>query len=253
MASAADFGIDTTWTWSRGPVSLDGDALVYDVGAARAYVAAADDQVLWDIVRIEEADDALRIARKYGSLRPLGSDRREAIDEWMLESAVLYGTIHLQADLSPARLSDPGGLAALRARWGETTADGSAPKNDRLLLFETTSAIVEALNRGLAETQVRVVANDGDLRIVHAPTSLLGLAYLQLARLVAADDMIRRCLECGRVFPVQDRRQRYCSERHASRARLRRFRQGRRDGEVDAGETNGVETEHDAMSVTDAD
>ena len=32
-----------------------------------------------------------------------------------------------------------------------------------------------------------------------------------------------RCLECGGTFVVHDRRQRYCSERHASRARYRRF------------------------------
>jgi len=228
MAYEGSLEIDAAWTWERCPVAIDGDALHFEVEAAKPYVAGSEDGLLWDLVRVADEEEALRFARRYGPLRPLAADAREPLDTWLLEAGLLHGTLHLHADVSPARLSDPGGIAALRARWEDTMPDVPAPRSDKALLFETTGAVVEALNRGLEESCVRVDASGGGLRVVHVPTSLIGLVYLQLARLVAAEDMLRRCLECGRVFPVQDKRQRYCSERHASRARLRRFREGKR-------------------------
>lgn len=237
MSGGDNLRIDPSWTWTRGPVQLEPDFLVFEPQAAKPYVAAAEDRLLWRLLAIVDDEEALGFARRFGPLRPLGEDGRESLAEWRMEAGLLHGTLHLQADLSPARLADPGGIAALRARWEDAMPGLPAPRSDRALLFETTGAIVEALNRGLAATTVRVDSTGGEMRVVHVPTSLLGLAYLQLARLIADDDMVRRCLECGRVFPVQDRRQRYCSERHASRARLRRFRESRRGSHFDTSET----------------
>jgi hypothetical protein len=229
MASQLDLLIDPAWTWTRCPVSVDGGLLVFDPEAGKPYVAAAEPSVLWELVGIVEPEDVLRVARRLGPLRPLADNANESVEAWMLETGLLHGTLHLQADISPARLADPGGLAALRARWEDAMPNATAPRSDRALLFETQGAIVEALNRGLVDTTIRVDQTGGELHVVHVPSSLLGLAYLQLARLIAAEDMVRRCLECGRVFPVHDRRQRYCSDRHAGRARLRRFREARRE------------------------
>jgi hypothetical protein len=236
MATTEDIRIDPTWTWVRGPVQAVDDTLVFDPEGMKPYVAADEDRLLWSLIDVVDDEQALRFARRYGPLRGLRGDGRESLEEWQLEAGLLHGTLHLQADISPARLADPGGIAALRARWEDAMPGVPAPRSDRALLFETTGAIVEALNRGLTATTVRVDPTGGEMHVVHVPNSLLGLAYLQLARLIAAEDMVRRCLECGRVFPVHDRRQRYCSERHASRARLRRFREGRRTSDYDTAE-----------------
>lgn len=223
-------GIDSTWTWRRGPVRLDGDALRFDTAALEPYAAGEETRLLWALADVRDDAQALAFARRFGPLRAPGPGGREALADWHLEVGLLHGALHLQADISPTRLADPGGAAALRARWQDAMPDARVPRSDRALVFEAAGAVVEALDRGLAETTVRVDPTGGTMRVVLVPRSLIGLAYLQLARLVTADDRVRRCLECGRVFPVQDRRQRFCSERHASRARLRRFREARRQG-----------------------
>ena len=90
---------------------------------------------------------------------------------------------------------------------------------------ELVHAVIAAVNRGLAGSELHVFLNRAS-RVIFSPHArdLLGFIYFALAEVVVDEPPLARCVECGVPFIVHDRRQRYCSARHASRARYRRFR-----------------------------
>lgn len=224
MATLLRDGVIPPGHWLRGDVRVDRDELVLDEETLTLYRPARETDLVWEFAAIETDDDALAFASRYGLLRRTPPQvLREPLFSWHAEVGLVRGTLGLYADLV-AGLGGADGMAELRLRWAETSSEDAAPPGDEAILREIRSAILASLNRGLEGTQVEMSVDDGEFRLQPVSPTLFGLIHYRLAGVVGGEVPVRRCLECDRLFAPRDGRQRFCTERHASRARLRRHR-----------------------------
>ena len=77
--------------------------------------------------------------------------------------------------------------------------------------------IAGILNKNLRGVLHRVTT--APLRLVEYSPSLVVAIYWHLANVVAGGRLLRRCRECGDLFPVTDMRQRYCPAPYRSRGK----------------------------------
>lgn len=205
-----------------GGVGLD-DAAVeiyrphHGAGLLRAFLA------------IEDEADVVSFVRCHGLLRTCSGELREELRTWWLERDVLRGTLALAHDLTRHEAA-----AGVEAAWRST-----AERPDGV---SAARAVVEAMRRGLGETAVvfglsgaagAVAMTPGEpeahgFALGASAGTLLGLVYLEAARLVAGREGTGRCAECGVVFALRHPHDAYCSPLHASRARCRRHLARRR-------------------------
>jgi hypothetical protein len=79
------------------------------------------------------------------------------------------------------------------------------------------------------DARVRVgYTEPGQLRFLIVPETLLGFCYIDLAKSLGERDALEICPQCGRVFPVDDPRQKFCEPACAARSRFQRFEEKHR-------------------------
>jgi len=218
-------------TWIRGHASLDGMEVRLQPQATSLYAPLGEPGLLWDFLAIVDQDDVVAFASRYGLLRAgPGSELHEPLSSWWDDIAVVRGALTLHLDVATAQDGGDDDRAAFRSRWHDSLPDAAAPLSDDELFAEAQGAVTWALNRGLVDAEIGVEAmpqGGAGRRYVFnpRPPSLLGLIYYRAALTLVDDVPLACCLECGTLYPVRDRRQRYCSEQHASRARYLRHRE----------------------------
>jgi hypothetical protein len=230
--------------WLRGPANLNDGWVELDRQRAHPYTPMEEVDLMYDLAAIRRPPDALAFVQRYGLLRhgPGADKLRESFAEIETAALTLDTTIAWYLRIARVVRGDTEDANnAIREMWrlapklGEHF-DGTA-KSDDELIDQATQLVAYWTNQGLigVESKVTPSAHYTDPRgnrgeaggfsmSAHA-TTLLGLAYHQLALTITMRIPLRECVECGRYFEIKDRRQRFCSPTCGSRARQRRFAQ----------------------------
>jgi hypothetical protein len=151
-----------------------------------------------------------------------------------------------------------GGASRIRASdWPGFTPDHFAAVDDRTVVSRASDWAAWGLNDGLMQGDARPYVFDpvqlfpddpasaaGKLRIGILPESLLGFCYLSIADAAASKEPLEACEECQLPFVVDDARQRFCSEKCASRARFRRWKTANDSGSDASGKRAKKKRQH---------
>jgi hypothetical protein len=219
-------------TWIRGEARVARGWVIIDEATAAEYVPAYDPERLGEFVVIDSPRDAARFAKRFGLLREgPRSELREPLSLWMDEVALARGALQVQIDLMAARQGTAGDAERFRERWRALLPDPASSVDDADLIADAKATVMAAVNRGLAGAALEISADSEPSRgysVTPQFPDLLAWIYSDLALVLVEELPLARCLECGGPFVVHDGRQKYCSERHAGRARHRRFTDRRR-------------------------
>ena len=247
-------------SWRRGPAGIKGEWLVLDRRRSKLYdLTEAARSLPYDLLAIRRPSDALAFIEHYGLLRSHGSDDepRERYSDWEEEIQRLNGLLRLYQLLreveqggedAPRRLREM--LTRQRLRTLEGMPEWEGVPNDwtdeRVATFAgQTLAISLDWGLGFAPTRVRsagtlrvsrqIMGPPSEMVVVTEPSGLIGFVYYRLAVDMATRAPLGACLEptCGRIFTIEDPRQRYCSSTCSNRTRQRRAAERRVAGTVE--------------------
>jgi hypothetical protein len=223
----------------RGQGSFGDGWLDLDPATVETYLPLEEERLLFDLASIRSPEDAVEFIAKYGMLHhgPRSADRRERFTEWVELSQVLHMLLRLHELLIEARSGDAAAAATeIQELFGPLFEDFFAEPapNASELLGQASVFLAKAISEGLEDVNESVEAavtwgtatddgpgGPGVFMLSARPQDLAGFAFHQLAMTVVQGKETRVCAECGEVFRVTDRRQRYCSSRCASRRRYR--------------------------------
>ena len=223
-------------TWVRGPARVRGGWVTLDEATVSEYSPLDEPDLLREFLAIGTARDIGRFASRFGLLRSShGSGFREPLSDWWDEIGLVSGALKVQLDVVAAMTGDQDEVVKFRESWQATRPDAPAPGSDAEVIAEARATVLAAVNRRLGGAQLglSIDASEGYVLSPWIP-DLIGVIYFDLAKVLIEERPLARCLECGAPFVVHDRRQRYCSERHASRARYRRFNEQRGSAPAEA-------------------
>ena len=233
----------TFGTWLRGPGKLEGDFIVLDRARATEYDPMETTGLVFDLAALRRPTDALPFVRQYGLLFHGPHDHeeefRESWSEWERSWGVLSFLLNVYVTLKKAVQGDVIAGHELRTNWAEViqSQDDDAPPTDESFYLHVTNVLAAATISGLEKVEVGIAAahglakdgkrlgGAGDFILTANPPNLLGYAYHQLAHIMNRGEPGSRCPECGRVFIIKDRRQRFCSPQCAQRGRYRRWKE----------------------------
>jgi hypothetical protein len=219
-------------TWIRGDARVVRGWVIIDGSTATEYTPTYEAERLGEFVVIDSPRDVARYATRFGLLREgPQSELREPLSLWLDEVALARGTLQVQIDLMAARGGTVGDVARFRENWLALLPDPGSPVDDADLIADAKATVIAAVNRGLAGAALQISAESEPSRgysVNPQFPDLLACIYSDLALVLVEELPLSRCLECSGPFVVHDGRQRYCSERHAGRARYRRFNDRRR-------------------------
>jgi len=253
--------------WRRGLARHEGGEIVLDSDRAEKYLFIPSEDVLFDLAAIRRPTDALGFVRRYGLLSSGASYNepdedntfRESWNGWEYVALRLSELMSLYNELLLASGGDQSALEELETFWrddaeaaeerkswrGDWTDEGAVlldwPGFQRVgegipegLLVDTALYIAQVLNRELGKTDTRPsldpnLHSPDHFRLSVSAYSLEAHAYYQLALYVATRAPLARCEDCGRLFPIRDKRQRFCSSQCGGRARYRRYAEKKRD------------------------
>jgi hypothetical protein len=226
--------------WLRGQASIEDELIVLDPTASTEFLPLEEDHLLFDLAALQRPADAIPFARRYGLLRhgPGSEEWAEPWTEWESTASLLRGLLHVWIHLRRALKGDPLAEDELRQRWlpiMNSLYEGEPPDAEAGLM-RISDALCAHISEGLSDVGIGVDAGfkyqsegqpvggiDSYLFIVKPPT-LVGYAYYQFAMVMTKGEPARTCADCGRVFLIRDRRQRFCSDGCAQRARYRRWK-----------------------------
>jgi hypothetical protein len=228
-------------TWVRGRARYEGDDIVIDQGTVREYQPFAtpgNTTLAFELAAVTTPEDAVSFARKYGLLRrgPGAADLRESWASWENAVQTIHVVLRIYVSLRQAISGDGEAMEYLRgiAPTMEELFDAGA-SNDDELMAQASSLVAQTVNAGLGdvglgfEAEIGLKLPDGSVGKVgrfslsaRSP-DLLGVIYYGLAGALGRSQPARVCEGCGRIFPIEDPRQRYHDQRCAQRARYRRW------------------------------
>jgi hypothetical protein len=233
--------IPVSGIWLRGRARHDRGYIRLDREATEEYALyTATDLLLERLTNVHRPGDALRFARNYGLLftPPNAEELAEPFDAWEACGLMLRAVIQLHIAACPAVL-DRHGVRELRDRIGLVESYlTDTPRRDletktreelREIAFELVARLI---NGHLENVRLRVTSATSWTPPLGPPGAFLyapivsnpvEAAYYQLTRHLTARRELRACEECGALFPVRDRRQRFHEPRCATRARQRRL------------------------------
>ena len=242
--------VATEARWWRGPARLEDGWLVLDAERAEAYHPIEERDLLYDVAAIGTPREAVEAVERYGLLwtRADGDDPRERFADWERELNKVRGALNIHRLLYEARQGSREAVTEL-GQYRETIATALGAERESEggdeLRAAASQLLALAVSSGLEGVEERVVADvtldlgdgqagaPGRFRLSAQPPHLLGFVYHALAMAVVGSHPARRCGECGRVFPLGDKRQQYCTNLCAGRARYHRW--AKRKQEADDG------------------
>jgi hypothetical protein len=219
-------------TWIRGEARVNRGWVILDESSAAEYTPDDDPDRLGEFVVIDSRRDVARYASRFGLLRAgRAADLREPLSLWRYEVGLARGALDVQRDLIAARGGSASDMARFRKNWLALLPNPNSSVRDADLIADAKATVTAAVNRGLAGAALEISASDDVSRgysLSPQLPDLLAYIYSDLANVLVQELPLSHCLECGGPYVVHDGRQRYCSERHAGRARHRRFKNRRR-------------------------
>jgi hypothetical protein len=229
--------------WLRGPARFSRGWIELDHTRAEEYQPYELRGIVFDFAGIHTPAEAVQFVERYGLLwaGPQAREFREPWEAWLEEIHALHTTLALYSMVRQAVDGDQDALAALRLVGPSLAQIFKAPaENDEELLEQASVAVAWLISENLDGVEQRVAPavlwdrGDGQpgapgeyLIFVRTP-HLLGYIYSEFALLVVGRVPMMQCHECGRLFPLHDARQRFCSARCANRQRYRRWAERRR-------------------------
>lgn len=258
-AGGQDFLVPSS-RWMRGPAVLDRSAITLDRSRAVEYTPTPQEirALPRDLAWIKEPSDVVPFVQKYGLLTqgPRDTQFQESWALWRKTATILRETYLLYVALTDALQDKRGAIDALRRQllthvtariesssadpgeWEQYKAriDNAIGLTDQALLIHASWFIAETLNALLSGgmkdgfTGIFVMPDADETGGTPGVFSWAPLApnLIGMAGWAAASEMIvrtplRECVWCGRVFPVEDQRQIYCSPTCSGRARYQRY------------------------------
>jgi len=200
-------------------------------------------QLASDFAKAWDDEAAAGFAKKYGllglnpdcasaSLSELGVTV-EPLMYWKRNVGIVDALLHTWLYIRPARDGHP---ARLRELWpllySELSGDEVAAPDDTGNLItraESTLSAAIAQRVGVVPTTFDFDVGLESFVFEWQPTTLLQTIYLDMALLITSGVELRTCQQCGRPFVVHDKRQRFCNDVCANRARYQRRAQRERE------------------------
>jgi hypothetical protein len=223
--------------WIRGTAKLEGGFVVIDGPFVEWTPEVRGDRVgpgdpIVELAAVRDPADVLGFARRFGLLwHDASREPRESLEAWINEARLLSSLLRLYVDLrgvmnepTPERLKD------FRLVWQPLIGGKATDAAFRVDAGRMLADVISSKLEGVQERVSVLASDDGIERFVfdsEAP-ALLALIYHQFALLTVGHAYMRACADprCGRFFTPTDGRQRFCSPQHATRARVRRHREG---------------------------
>jgi hypothetical protein len=232
-----DDGRAEVYDWTIAPT------LPYDLAAIRHPAEVGGFVRKWGLLHGDEDDpveglpsidgfmrEAFRmnwLLYRCALVRP-GSDRRQLAEYWAGFYTGVLNAKWLQ-DPRRGRNLPPGFLdrVARKADYKEMAIDvREGLEEDIWEYVERASLSIRSLD--FFETAIGEPKPPGDFILTARPPNLLVRAYVEVAFEMTGGVSVSVCPTDGRVFPIRDPRQIYCSSQCAGRARYRRFAERRR-------------------------
>lgn len=224
--------------WVRGWARYEDNDIILE--RPEEYDIYSTKDIVYDLAGVRTPDDALEFVGKHGLLwhGPGADDLREPFEEWEREAQNLRGKLRLYMTLQDALRGDDEARQKLWRVWESDLRPfyQTTVSNDAELFAHVSDFVGHSINDGLAGVEQGFIASvlfeggqPGVFELAASPCDLVGAAYHELALAIVSRAEMRTCQECGRLFPVTDQRQRYCSERCANRARYQRWARKQRE------------------------
>jgi hypothetical protein len=230
--------------WLHGPARIEGEFVVLDPSRARPYFPIAEQELVYDLAAVRRPQDALAFVQRYGLLThgPDANEHREALSLFVKEALSVTFALTLYLSIRKAvgseALAASDAIRELREFLPEFLPElGVARKTTDHGVIDLASRTVAGLvNSGLVGVESKIEhaggyeeGERGDFLLSARSPTLRGLIYHQLALLITTRFPLRTCAEseCGRFFPVRDKRQQFCSATCSGRARQRRWAERR--------------------------
>ena len=247
--------------WLRGPARLEGDTIVVDYARGTAWDPLSEPALGRELARVRTPDDAVAFAERFGLLRDgaEGIDRfpeallpgREPFQVFAEAAESLRSITRTVLDVRSAVEGDAEALLRLAARFFTSEAEPEPhpgipdwdPPPQRIRATDDRSLLIHAshwsgwqLSIALKDTRAFIYdraergesVSPGHLRVGILPRTLLDACYLTLAVSLADKDPLSICMECERLFVVEDARQKFCTPKCANRSRFRKHDQKRK-------------------------
>ena len=226
--------------WVRGAARIDGGLVVVDEPYVEWTPEIHGDRVgpgdpIVELAAIRDPVGVVEFANRFGLLwHDASCEHRESLQAWDNEAKLLKTIIGLYVDVQTVSAErTPDRLRELRLVW-QPLVGGAA--SDAEFVVDAARVVADVVSKKLADApgvqeRVAVLARPDRVEqfvFESEASTLLALLYHQAAVLMVAYAPMRACTDprCGRFFTLTDRRQKFCSPQHATRARVRRHREG---------------------------
>lgn len=236
--------------WVRGPATRDRDQIVIDARRAERYDPLALKDVGIALARVRTPDEAVTFAEAFGLLtvprallegEPIPSTLQEPFVNFERAAEDLRRILRTTVDVRKAVKGDREALERIRQDF-DTREESK--RDDRSILIAANDWAALGLMGGMPGVRPYVYepaqlfpdrrTDPGQIRIGLLAETLRDHCHVSVAQVLASEPL-KTCEECGRVFIVEDGRQRFCEPTCASRARFRRFKT-RRDDNANTGD-----------------
>ncbi len=243
-SQAALVGGYFTRQWLRGPAWLDGDMVV--MTCTSTYAPINEPTLGIELANVHTSDDAANFVTRFGLLRSssgLGwkvetvkglyrpEEKREPIADILSAATELRSIAQTAILVRKGAGGDEPSMDHLRSEL--QLADSLS---DRSILLHASANVASMLSGGLASATPKVYLRgfaDSAIQVVGMwsvgieAETLLETCYLSLTLALSDEHPVEICGECGRLFVIEDPRQKFCTPACASRNRFKRFKESK--------------------------
>lgn len=218
--------------WIRGRADHRDGWIIID--KPESYMIQGEKDLAFDLAAVHDHNDALGFAGRHGLLRtgPGSEEYRELFADWERTAFKLRRVMEMYVTLGRAEQGDADAMMKLRSfeNWFVTRGYIDASVDESALLGKATQFLADTVREELVGVQQSLVATEsvklgrprGFAFTADSPT-LVGYAYHDFARRIVNSVPMRTCVECGRAFVLEDKRQKYCSDKCSNRYRHRQW------------------------------
>jgi hypothetical protein len=231
-------------TWIRGSAQLDGGWIALDAVRRTRYQPTPGDTPLFELAGIRRPHDALGFVKRFGLLwhgPDAAPPRRERFSDWEHEASKLTGILRMYESTRLAVEGDDDRRTELAANDDVRRIREQSPSTT--VLEAASDAVAAQIARGLSNVRMNISpairwldghgnrqGEPGEFIVSGAPNNLVEWAYHDLVLHVAEQVPVATCDDCARLFVLNHRNRRFCSDRCANRARQRRYAERRTSG-----------------------
>ncbi|MCA1728526.1 MAG: hypothetical protein LC751_03650 [Actinobacteria bacterium] len=220
--------------WVRGPARIADGEVVLDEDRAERYAPHSIDQAIFELAAANGYQDFRAFVRRYGLLwhgpDSLGTGAcRESVSDWQKAAYEAATVVLLHMKLREAARKG----SADPVRFLNMTWEGVPETlNDKDYLEQVSMVLAELVNNHVIRYPTVLIpafrfedeAEPGQFVFGRQPPSLHAALYTEFATMIAQRAELKECLGCGRIFPPQSGKQRYCTKSCANTSRWHRWK-----------------------------